>query len=130
MKIYISGSQKDLERCERWRDSAITEDWYITCDWMNECRKFKDDDALNLYECLQHAMEDREGVRQCEVFWLLLPNAGGAGCFVELGLAIQMNKIIVISGNIRRTIFEAIAKGLYHSDSDAFNSLKLLAEVL
>jgi hypothetical protein len=127
MNIFLSGSRKDLERCEHWRDEIVKAGHHITCDWMADVRQFPDNE-LNEYKCLELAMKDRQGIKSCDLFWLLLPETEGAGCFVELGLAIQMNKTIVISGPFKRTIFEYLANCNVALDGIAFRQIEKFVE--
>lgn len=125
MNIFISGSSKEIERCEHWRDEVIKAGYFISCDWMADVRALGDDDAkLNNYRRLELAIKDRRGVKNCNLFWLLLPETEGAGCFVELGMAIQMNKPIIISGRATRTIFEQLANNNFALDEVAFENIR------
>jgi len=124
MNLYIAGSKEQIERCELWRDAAIKEGFFITFDWMACVRSNPADSVLHDYNRLEFAMQDRAAIHNCELFWLLLPDMKGAGCFVELGLAIQMNKPIVISGPFKRTIFETLANFNSALDNRAFEQIK------
>src|SRR5271154_7423647 len=44
------------------------------------------------------------GVRSADVVWVLAPETGGTGCWIEMGYGLALEKYVVVSGP-RRTIF-------------------------
>ena len=56
-------------------------------------------------------MAEIRAAANCAYFWLLAPEHGGRGCFVEMGAALQSTREpwIVVSGAHDRFIFGALA---------------------
>lgn len=113
MKVYLAGAAKELEVCESWRDLLIGEGIEISYDWMRDIRAAGEnvrDRDLSQESRHQYARNDLNGVTFADVFWLLVPEEKGVGCWVELGYALRQywlfrNLTVIASGDHLRTIF-------------------------
>ncbi len=88
-----------------------------------------------------------QGILPADIVWLLCPKTGGAGCFIELGYALatrelQVEKthaangdaiewrrhpqLVFVSGDLRRSIFTALADEQFEEHEKAFERIVAL----
>ena len=130
MKIYIAGSSNELQIVRPW--IAVCKDigLDITLDWTIPVEK-QGDNPRNLpeEERLGFAIEDLTAIEQADIFWLLVPtNNTGRGCWVEFGYAramgLQKDLITIASGDIKVSIFTAIADYAFQAHQQAFEFIR------
>ncbi len=108
MKIYVSTRFQRKNEVRKIYKKLIDKGHEITANWTLH-------EPMTPYEKNQrissdYAIEDVEGVRNCDVF-ILLSDEGGSGMFVELGIAILSNllfrkpKIYVVGEHNKRILF-------------------------
>ena len=124
MKIYVAGASKEIDMVERYIRILRDTGHVITVDWCAEIRKVGDANPRDLprEENAKFAEDDLSGVRQADLFWLLIPQSNSAGCWIEFGYACAMRRRpisspeIFVSGDYGRSIFCAL-KGVHCYDS-------------
>jgi len=98
MKLYIAGKWQDRYVIKHLQAYAIHLGHTITCDWTNH--DFGKDGVIANQEMLNNiALEDENGVRNCEMFIAIFDNDWHyRGALVEFGMALALNKKICIVG--------------------------------
>jgi hypothetical protein len=133
VRIYLAGASKELALCEGFRDRLIAAGHEITLDWMANVRKHiitqgRADRDLTSNERRKYAEADLEGVRSAELFWMLAPREPSAGCWVELGYALRVQRWvlgqIIVSGDHQKSIFCELATYVWDSHEKAFQYVK------
>jgi nucleoside 2-deoxyribosyltransferase len=96
VKVYVAGKFQEKERVRRVQALVREYGHEITCDWTVEDDSLFDGEALRAYwrRCAQ---DDVAGVRACDAL-ILLPHARGKGLWVELGIALALNKRVIVVG--------------------------------
>lgn len=83
--IYISSSREEVLRTQLWMAKCVENGLVISYDWTREITPFDsdtpDDVAFNISKTELRAIE------HSDYFWLLVPETGGTGCWVEFGFA-------------------------------------------
>ena len=109
MKLYIAGSSDEREKraVQALMDIVRAKGHIVTHDW-TVCEGLKRDCVPA--EKRVFARNDLEGVRACDVFWLVAPPGPSEGAFVELGVALALKKRTVVSGPHARRLPGPLAK--------------------
>lgn len=110
MKIYVAGSSRELDRARAAIAACRARGWQVTGDWPAEIdRAGRANRGLSLAERRGAAVSCLHGVRQADALWLLVPgeDVPSAGCWVELGVALEAGPriAIVASGDTERSVF-------------------------
>jgi hypothetical protein len=115
--VYISGASAELELVEELRDRLHLAGVDVLDSWMRAVRRArrlgKTDRDLSPLDASKHALDDFAAIEVCDVFWLVVPNAGtkSLGAWLELGFAIGTREFgglhpsIVVSGDVSASIF-------------------------
>lgn len=125
LHVYIAGSFRDRERVRRCMKEARACGMHVVHDWPDIIEKSHGEDReLPVDVAREHALGDIEALRGAHILWLLSPPAGeGRGSWVELGIASEMGKAIVVSGpTCSHSIFTALGER-YFRDDDALNHI-------
>jgi hypothetical protein len=111
MKVYIATSFVQKELAQKWRDALIKEGIEISHDWTVVENPFSDRGELGVPEEMQRewARDDFNGACNADVVWVLAPETGGCGCWIEMGVAIKAGAKVVVSGH-QRTIFTSMVE--------------------
>jgi Nucleoside 2-deoxyribosyltransferase len=115
MKVYIAGSSDEHEKRTvlALMDIVRTNGHVVAVDWPN-CEGLKRD--CTPAEKRMFARNDLDGVRACDVFWLVAPAAPSEGAHVELGGALILRKRALVSGPHARRTAEPFAKDRLFSE--------------
>jgi hypothetical protein len=111
VKIYLASNRENIERVKHYAVRLEALGHEITYKWWKDIEENGADDAKVSRETLiRCARADRNGVMACDLFWLLAPEDGGTGCWVELGMAMRQKyayavPTIVVSSAQERTLF-------------------------
>lgn len=116
MNIYVAGKWSERERVRNLMDMLESRKHIITCDWTKHvaperiqsgsgCFNKDFDWAQNGHKT--YAEEDLEGVRNCDIVVALMtnPEIFYKGAWIEVGIAIGLNKKIILIGNDIATVF-------------------------
>ena len=93
LRVYVAGGAAERGECAVWiarlREAGVC----VTHDWTEEgvWRAAERTPA-------ESATADLDGVRRCDVLWLLCPAAKSEGSACELGAALALGKRVVVSG--------------------------------
>lgn len=87
-KVYVASSLDRSIDIKKINDILRENDIEITYDWTTHGRVFNPPDLAEI------ALQEEKGVRDCDVFFMVLP--GGGGTHFEFGVAKTLNKPIVI----------------------------------
>lgn len=106
MKVYIAGSseKRELAGIQALQDIVRGAGHVIPADW-TVCEGLKRD--CSPAERRQFARNDLDGVRECDVFWLVVPSGQQdktEGAFLELGYAMAFKKRCIVSGPQARRV--------------------------
>lgn len=107
VKIYVAASMVEKELAAYYMEKLTASSRYeIACDWT----KTQDtDQTVRRGQKVEASLRDLKGVDECDVFWLLAPKEGGAGCWLEMGYALAKSvPMYVVSGAVDRTIFASL----------------------
>jgi hypothetical protein len=123
--FYIAGASSEIVIAEFHMARVRAAGHLVTHDW---CAGVRSAPAANPIDATMNqratwCAEDIGGIERCDVFWLLVPQAPSVGCWCEIGIAYQMGKRIVMSGEWRTTIFSALARELYDTHALALTEL-------
>ncbi len=98
MKIYLASNRESIALVKEYAARLEALGHEITYKWWIDVERNGPDDtevdSEVLFDC---ASADADGVLKCDVFWLLAPQTGGAGCWVELGMAIAKARMSWVS---------------------------------
>lgn len=124
MKFYIAsrfGNKEEVRKIIeflRERGHDVSMDWTVH----ESIKPFE----KNMERAKRYAIEDIDGVRDCDVF-ILISDEAGTGMYIELGVAIALDKrIFVVGEHTERTIFYFHPK-IQRRDSieDVFRELRI-----
>lgn len=87
-KVYVGTSLLNYKRAEFFYKKLEQIGYEITYKWTSHGQLF-DEEALAAVGKLEF-----EGVEKCDIFIMVQPGRGGTHC--ELGIALALNKIIII----------------------------------
>jgi len=98
-KVYVAGMLGNNQEIRMIQDMLRANQILITYDWTTHGRV---NDRSQLTEI---AKKEQQGVSDCDVFFAVLPGGGGTHC--ELGMAITLNKQIILleTGNVEEKSF-------------------------
>lgn len=109
MKIYIAAKFQEKERVRKLFKLVKDKGHKITADWTlhKSISPYIENQELSK----DYAIEDINGVKDCDIFIQLSHPEGGIGVFIELGAAILSNiiygkpKIFIIGDHNSRSMF-------------------------
>lgn len=113
MTLYIAGSSLELPRAEQAVGAARAHGLEVSFDWtpganMTRARWSSDEHAPQLVR-FASAKNCHRGVVMADVFWLLAPTMPTRGAWVELGMALERERLslttVVVSGSPTATCF-------------------------
>ena len=121
--VYVAGASAEAEMVAGYIAALERAGLVVTLNWTvpvlaNRARGLSDSN-MSEADRARHAFVDLDGVARAEFFWLVLPRNTSAGCWVELGHAIALRKIVIVSGDDRRSIFTALAHNEFKSHEEA-----------
>jgi hypothetical protein len=134
LRVYVAGAARELDRCKRMIAAAraipnveISRDWTPDIDAAQLAGKRDADYSDN--ERLAFASADLHAVRAAHVVWLLAPEEGGRGSWVEFGysLGASFGTKIVSGPHARGSIFTELAHHCVDTDEIALEVVRSLA---
>lgn len=120
MRVYIAASSGDIERVKWAMEALRYRGHVVTHDWVAEVEKNGEGNPAQAtpYQRECWAQDDLEGIDNCDVFWLLMPDDPSFGAGWESGYAYSEGKRMVVSGAFEKSIFPALVN-CYRFDSQA-----------
>lgn len=109
--IYIAGSSAEPARV-RWAMDAInaTPGLRVAHDWLASIERGAPANAeLSLAERRTYAADDLRAVHAAAVVWFLAPEKPTRGAWLEVGYALALGKVVIVSGDTAQSIFCALA---------------------
>ncbi len=94
MKIYVASKFENKELVKEVQEELIREGHSITHDWSNESDAGKTGIELENYQA-RCAQQDFDGVKNADLV-LLINHQGCKGTYTEFGIALALNKYVVI----------------------------------
>lgn len=128
--VYLSGSSREIEVTEHWRDRLKAAGFPIAYDWTKSVRQHPEGDAA-LSSDQRHAAAhaDLTGIHASSVFWLLTPDGPSLGAWVELGYALALRAhgltrrpIVLVSG-APRSVFSELADYHFATHLECFEAI-------
>lgn len=93
---------------------------HVTFDWTRAVLSATvPDRELTEADRARFAFVDLDGVYRAEWFWMLIPASPSVGSWCELGAALSDRKMVVVSGDWRRSIFTALAHHRFDTHEQA-----------
>lgn len=98
MKVYVAGKWKEVNSVREVMVMLKGMGHEVTCDWTGHVSPLKSK---------QYALEDMEGVRNCDVLLALMPDPTTfyKGAWIEVGMALAFNKLVMIVGKEVNSVF-------------------------
>ena len=96
MKIYIAASWNDRETVKIISDQLSKYDIKTTCKWWTH----EDASCYSIY-----AIEDKKAIEECDIFILYNTSLKTQGKMIEFGMAISLEKKIVVIGELITSVF-------------------------
>jgi len=124
LRVYVAGGAAErLTVARPWIRAlqgagvCVTHDWTVDPGW--------DDPAPSPAALAAAAAADLDGVRRCDVLWLLCPAAKSEGSAAELGAALALGRRVVVSGGWGEMgrIFPGLAGECYAHHEEAFRGV-------
>jgi nucleoside 2-deoxyribosyltransferase len=94
LKVYVATAFKNRDEAKRVMELLKGHGCIITHDWTNESVEGRTGDDLMEY-LRRCAWADVNGVKDCDVLFLI-NHPDGKGCFTELGIALGLQKHVVV----------------------------------
>ena len=109
--IYLAGASSEAELVGSYMRKIEDFGEEVAYDWTrlvlaNLANGIKDTDLTNRQRrCIADDCVD--SIREADQFWLLIPEdpKSSIGCWVELGLAIELDKHVTVSGDLSASPF-------------------------
>lgn len=126
LRIYIAGASKEPERVRHAMQRAADLGYEITYDWLTAVEvEGAANEGLADVKRKHYARADLDAIRAANVVWLLAPEGGSTGAWVELGFALALGRIVFVSGRSRqRCIFTSLALFEFDDDAEAIMALR------
>ena len=111
MKIYVAGSSFEMslvnDYMRKLRDVGIE----VTRDWPKVIREYgnRPNRGLTEEDRVRVSLANFRAIDEADVFWLVVPTAPSAGCWIEFGYALRVNKLTIASGDVEQTVFTSHA---------------------
>jgi|SRR5208337_1500439 len=125
MKIYVAGASKELNMLASYVKKlreigfTITHDW--TADMLQDIANgHESDKSLPQETKLKYARLDYEGIQACDTIWMLVPENYSNGAWIELGMAIALEKHVVMSGSWQKSIFSELVSKRFETHEQAY----------
>lgn len=109
--IYVAGPREMAATVRAYMTGLERHGYTVTRDWTATVGGEDEDRSPETLAAL--AQGDMAGIRDAAILWLLAPEHGGTGCWVEMGYALGVSssyvwgwhRTIVVSGAYARTLF-------------------------
>jgi nucleoside 2-deoxyribosyltransferase len=122
VRIYVAGgSDERIEVARHAIDMLIKNGFTVTHDW-TRCEgydRIHTDDERRAWAGL-----DVEGVRSADVVWAMAPAEKSEGTATEIGIALALGKLLIVSGpRARGNIFATLAAQIHETHDRAFRAI-------
>jgi nucleoside 2-deoxyribosyltransferase len=124
MKLYIAANFRDRAEISKLMRLAEARGHFITCDWTKEASPPQDSQEFSAFRTAR-ALEDLDGVRAADAM-VLIDHEHGKGMYVEMGVAIERQKPVVVVAQKYPQIFFSLPNVTHAADFEA--ALALLEE--
>jgi hypothetical protein len=121
--IYVAGASAEAEMVSKYIETLERAGLAVTFDWTrpvlaNRAKGICDRD-MSPADRSRHAFVDLDAVSRAEFFWLVIPEKTSHGCWIELGHALALRKIVVVSGDHGRSIFTSLSHLRFEKHEEA-----------
>lgn len=132
--IYVASASQQYLLVERYVDQLRAQGFDIAYEWTQDLREsgFKRDAELSEMHRRYIARMASLAVVDCDLVWVLTPTIPEHGCgmWIEMGMALALNKPVVISGPLaERSVFSEQAVARHREHDDAFEYILKRADV-
>ena len=108
LRFYIASKLDNAPAVRELRDALVERGWIHTYDWTVHGSV-----QGQGHERIQSiALAEAEGVRTADFVIVLLP--GGRGTHTEFGMALALNKIVFLVGDVERDFSDGYTCAFYH----------------
>jgi nucleoside 2-deoxyribosyltransferase len=129
MKVYLSGSSvpSEIERVTRWHNRLTKAGIHVVSTWpavIAASGNVGNPRAASNEQRRTWSRVDLNEVRLADALWFLVPETGTPtrGAWLEFGVAHELGKPVISSGDTRQSIFTALGDE-FETDEDAFEAL-------
>lgn len=114
LNVYVAGKWEERVKVKEVMKHLESKGYYVTCDWTKHVapeRWKKGQGCFNADWAAKgektYAMEDLQGVRDCDVLVACMwnPSILYKGAWIEIGIALGLNKRVIIIGTDITTVF-------------------------
>jgi hypothetical protein len=121
MKIYLAGSSFEMPLVNDYMRQLRAGGVEITRDWPKIIREYgnRANRGLTEEDRVRVSLANLKAIDEADMFWLIVPTAPSAGCWIEFGYAIRVNKLTIASGDVQQTVFTSHAFACFASHDDA-----------
>lgn len=127
MRVYLAGSSQEKDRASARKVELAREGHEVVSTWHDleyEPGSDRDETATRRFAIAVRCIDE---LRSADVVWLLAPSTFSIGAWVELGVAIQAGKPLIVSGaGAHDTAFTELADACCLLDDEAFDALEVL----
>ena len=118
MKFYVASRYTDQVRVRRYHDKLKELGHSWSSRWATGLH-----DGMEMLEC---ALDDYDDLKSadCLIFIAHEPRSGRGGRYVEYGLALAWNKLIIVVGTTEEFVFLPLADKILKTEEDFFEELK------
>lgn len=113
--VYVGSSLHNAKRALEIMQRFESEGVYVEYDWTRHGQVYTDE------ELEKYGIEEKRAVHRCDVFFMVFP--GRNGCHVELGIAIGLQKHVVLLEEVqveRKTFYHLPEVNRFETEDEAF----------
>lgn len=127
MKVYIATAFPNYRQAIECRDALRAAGHEVPASWISVAERFEGREPPNATEedrC-EAAATDLECINRANVLFLLVPESGGTGMWIEFGYALGWSEdiLIYVIGDRKRSIFCELAHAWFDTFEEAIESL-------
>lgn len=119
--IYVASKFQNREIVRGYIDRLEEKGYEVIYDWTRGSEGSEDE--LSEAKRFEIALIERDAAMKADYFWLLFPEEGGRGCFIELGMALASNHTVLISGHLEKSLFSTLSDETFEEHEEAFSFL-------
>lgn len=130
-RVYLAGgSSERLTVCRPLIDRLTAAGVPIAYDWTRDPGWSHPGGEIFADACADAARRDIDAVRACEILWYVAPESASEGSAAELGAALALRRVVVVSGPhalARGRIFPLLAGHVFATHAEAFEAVRSMS---
>lgn len=120
--VYVAASSSEMARAKEWINRLRHAGLRVTSTWPEVIASVGSANPRDAADEDRHgwAFQDLTEIDQADLLWFLVPReANGRGAYFESGYARARDKVLILSGDTKQSVFAALGFE-YEHDVDAF----------